>query len=394
MQKANFKVGYFPSRSAVPNAEVRREVVDVDDKQFCATLLPKVSRTFAVSITVLPEVLREAIRVAYLLCRIVDTIEDDAQIYAAARERLFDVFDTLMADDNADPRVFEQMVAELDLGAGTDDQTLCLGAGAVFRCYRALSLAQRSALRPHVLEMSRGMREYTRHADRVGRLRLRDMDELERYCYFVAGTVGKLLTALFEDHVPGLSKQELTAIRARAISFGLALQMVNIVKDVAADHQRGDCFLPEEIALCAGVQLDRILEPECRSGGLEVVQAVCRRAREHLRRAEEYTLLWPIEQGRDVRLFCTVPLTLALATLHEVERGADTLVPGRTPKISRQAVMQIFSDADFAIRRNDTLRWMLAYYASGAYLNTPPSQPRASDAHAPTSSIIRIVRSS
>jgi farnesyl-diphosphate farnesyltransferase len=371
-----------------------------DDYAFCATLLPKVSRTFALSITVLPESLREAVRVSYLLCRAVDTIEDDAVIKGATREQLFDLFDALMSDDGTDPGDFERMTAELDLGAGTDDQTLCLSAGAVFRCFRALPIGQRAVIRPHVLEMSRGMREYTDRADRIGRLRLRDMDELERYCYFVAGTVGKLLTGLFEEHIGELPRQAATALRARAISFGLALQMVNIVKDVAADHVRGDCFLPEEVASGAGVPLDRILDPEHRPAGLEVVRAVCRRAREHLRRAEEYTLVWPADRGRDVRLFCTVPLALALATLHEVERGSDTLVPGKTPKVSRQAVMKIFADADFAIRRDDTLRWMLAYYASGAYLDdqagsrpaAPPAPERAQpfSSEGPTSGVVRL----
>ena len=220
------------------------------------------------------------------------------------------------------------------------------------------------------------MREYTRHADRVGRLRLADMDELERYCYFVAGTVGKLLTGLFEQEVPGLSKHTLTALRGRAISFGLALQMVNIVKDVATDIHRGDCFLPEQLARDNGVRLDDILEPQNREAGLAIISAVCARARQHLRRAEQYTLLWPADEGREIRMFCTVPLTLALATLHEVERGPDTLLDGHKPKITRKTVMQIFEDSHYAVRADNTLRWMMGYYAGGAYLEADaPTAP-------------------
>jgi farnesyl-diphosphate farnesyltransferase len=214
--------------------------------------------------------------------------------------------------------------------------------------------------------MSRGMRDYTARADRAGKLRLASLDELERYCYFVAGTVGKLLTALFEQEVPSLGPRTRAAVRARAISFGLALQMVNIVKDVATDHGRGDCFLPEDCARELGLSLDDVLVPERRNDALVVVHMVCSRAREHLRRAEEYTLLWPVDEGRDVRLFCAVPLALALATLHEVENGQDTLLMGRTPKVSRDLVMQLFRDARFAIERNDTLRWMFSHYACGA----------------------------
>lgn len=339
-----------------------------EDWTFCATMLPKVSRTFALSIGALPPELCDAIRVAYLLCRAVDTIEDDAVVAPDVRERLYDLFDLLMTDDGADPTVLEELTRDHALGAGTDDHTLCINVGAVFRCYRALPIEQIAAIRPHVLEMSRGMREFTRRADRMGRLRLTDLDELERYCYFVAGTVGKLLTALFEHHVGDLPQHLLTPIRARSVSFGLALQLVNIVKDVAEDLPRGDCFLPEELATGEGVRLDDILEPQNRDAGLAIIRRVCERARDHLKRAEQYTLLWPAEQGADVRMFCTVPLVLALATLREVEHGGDTLVAGKTPKISRQAVGEIFADARVAVQRNDTLRWMIGYYAGGAYL--------------------------
>src|SRR5690606_25714561 len=136
------------------------------------------------------------------------------------------------------------------------------------------------------------------------------------------------------------------------------------------------CFLPVELAREQGIALDDILQPENRKAGLAILGAVCDRAREHLRRAEEYTLLWPADRGADVRMFCSVPLTLALATLHEVERGDDTLRPGRTPKVGRGVVVQVFKDSHFAIKRNDTLGWMFSYYASGAYLGDAPSSIR------------------
>ncbi len=356
-----------PAEDASPE-EASREEASREDWRFCAQLLPKVSRTFALSIGALPESLRDAIRVAYLLCRAVDTIEDDAEVREARRECLFDMFDQLLADDRADTASFEALARRWELGKGSDDHVLVCRVGAVFRCFRALSFAQRCAMRPHVAEMSRGMRELTRCADVQGKLRLRTFDDLERYCYFVAGTVGKLLTSLFELEVPGLPAHLLTPIRARAVSFGVALQLVNIVKDVAEDHLRGDCFLPEELAEAEGISLDDILDPRHRQAGLRILSQVCARAREHLCRAQQYTLLWPAEHAADVRMFCAVPLVLALATLHEVERGGDALIPGRTPKISRQAVTEIWADAHFAVQRNDTLRWMIGYYAGGAYL--------------------------
>jgi farnesyl-diphosphate farnesyltransferase len=320
------------------------------DRAACAEMLPLVSRTFALSIEALPVALRDAVRSAYLLCRIVDTVEDDAAIDAASRARLFDTFDALCSDDAVDPTAFERLAADVGLGATPDERRLCTEvASATFRCFRALAATERAAIRPHVLEMARGMREFSSRADRVGKLRLGDLDELERYCYFVAGTVGKLLTALFERAVPSIDRRSLAAARARAVSFGIALQLVNIVKDVAEDLERGDCFLPTELCAAHGLSVERLLHADVRPGALAVVRAVCARAREHLARARAYTLLWPVPEGEAVRLFCAVPLALALATLVEVERGADTLCAGRTPKVSRELVAMVFGEAVQAV---------------------------------------------
>ncbi len=306
--------------------------VDPEDLELCHRLLPEVSRTFALSIHALPDSLRNAVAIAYLLCRIVDTIEDEARIDPQDRVKLFDQFDRTMNADTVDPGELERMSTALELGLLDAEKELMARAGAVFRSFRRLDKHQRDAIRPHVLEMSLGMREYTARADAAGKLVLRDLDDLERYCYFVAGTVGNLLTALFEHMVPVLEESVRTAIRERAVSFGLGLQMVNIVKDVAVDFERGDVFLPEATAREMGVDLRDLLAPQKRQEALRVVRAVCARARKHLEKAAEYTRLWPVPQGTAIRQFCAVPLALALASLVEVENGRDTLRPGRVPK--------------------------------------------------------------
>src|SRR5687767_1818626 len=102
--------------SSLRQVDVRRESaapVQLDpteaDWRFCATMLPKVSRTFALSIGALPASLRDPVRIAYLLCRTVDTIEDDAIVVGERREKLYDAFDALLRDDGADPVVFTEM---------------------------------------------------------------------------------------------------------------------------------------------------------------------------------------------------------------------------------------------------------------------------------------------
>jgi farnesyl-diphosphate farnesyltransferase len=322
--------------------------------------LVQVSRTFALSIEALPDSLRPAVRVAYLLCRILDTIEDDAGVEPSARQHLFDGFAALVSYDVVEVEPFEVMSRRVELGSAREwEADLCCRSSIVFRVFRSLPRAQREAIRPHVLEMCRGMQRFSGRADDAGKLRLGDVEELEEYCYFVAGTVGQLLTELFELDVPTLSDVARERVRDRAVSFGVGLQMVNIVKDVADDWTRGDCYLPVDLAEREGVALDQLLEPASREAGLRVVRAICARAREHLQRAREYALAWPPEEGRNVRFFCAVPLGLALASLREVESGDDTLRAGRTPKISRQCVQRIFVDAQRAVANDAALEEML-----------------------------------
>jgi degradative hydroxymethylglutaryl-CoA reductase len=323
------------------------------DRAFCDDVLPGVSRTFALSIQALVPELREAICVAYLLCRVVDTVEDDRRMAPEVRGELFDAFDLALANafagDGSLGTAFEDKARAAGLGVNDREKHLCYGAGAVFRTFSALPDVQRRAIEPRVAEMSKGMREYSERADRENGLRLRDVEDLEKYCYYVAGTVGELLTDLFRISFPVDARAQ-RELEARSISFGLGLQLVNILKDVAEDSLRGDCFLPVKEAGQHGIELDNLLAASERPKGLALLRALSARARHHLERAEEYTLLWPAASAAEVRLFCAVPLALALATLREVELGDDALMPNRAPTVSRALVMKVFEDAMNATR--------------------------------------------
>lgn len=313
-----------------------------EDEAFCAEILPRVSRTFALSIAALPPGIGEVVRTAYLLCRIVDTVEDEPGLDPVRRKRLFDVFDRQVERDEVSEHLFRDASAGLRGGADGAEAELCRRSDAVFREFRRLSKQDREVIRPHLLEMSHGMRLYAARGDLAGgRLRIADVSDLERYCYFVAGTVGMMLTELFEMGVPGLSSEARLALRGRAVAFGQGLQLVNILKDVAEDAARGSLFLPRDLLAHAHLEEHDLLAPERRSDGMTVVAVLADRARAHLERAVEYTLAWPVEGGRFARVFCAVPLALALATLEEIERGEETLRSGRTPKVTRSFLMEL-----------------------------------------------------
>jgi phytoene synthase len=110
----------------------------------------------------------------------------------------------------------------------------------------------------------------------VGTRRYATFDELREYCYRVASTVGLICVAIFGCR----SEQS----RRYAIELGLALQLTNILRDVAADLGRGRLYIPlEDLAAHACTEAD------LRAGlaGNVAVLLACQanRAREHYARA-------------------------------------------------------------------------------------------------------------
>ena len=61
-----------------------------DREAFAAFMLEKTSRTFALNIQVLPARLRRQVLLAYLFCRMADTLEDDPELGEPAKVKLLE----------------------------------------------------------------------------------------------------------------------------------------------------------------------------------------------------------------------------------------------------------------------------------------------------------------
>lgn len=312
-----------------------------DDRRLCVAALPHVSRTFALCIRFLPDELEYSVLVAYLLCRIADTIEDSASLGETDQRQLLawlrDALDTPALAGDAAP------LQEAFADAESHDERLARDAAAVLREYHRLPQPHRDAIRPPVQEMCDGMAEFVsgplrRDAGAPAALRaLPDVASLERYCYFVAGTVGHLLSALFRQHFAHADAERDRQLESLAASFGLGLQLTNIVKDVSADRGRGVSFVPEDLCAGAGIDVERLTDPAHRAAGRQVVGQVAAMARRRLDDAITYCTVLPRgEYG--IRRFCLVSVFLAARTLALLPRDPRLLEPDHTVKITRADV--------------------------------------------------------
>lgn len=334
------------------------------DLDYQRGILPGVSRTFALTIPVLPDALALVTTNAYLLCRIADTIEDDPGLQSEQKSQFHARFVAVVngtEDAESFARDLAPLLSDRVLAAEHD---LVRNTPAVVRVTHRCSAEERAALTRCVAIMCRGMPEFQRNKSLRG---LADLDELADYCYYVAGVVGEMCTELFVLHCPELAEKRDVMLRL-AVSFGQGLQMTNILKDIWDDRQSGACWLPRSVFANGTMDLERLeawhAQPVFRDGLQELIGV----GHAHLRNALEYTCLIPKSEA-GIRRFCLWAIGLAVLTLRKIHRH-PTFRSGSEVKVSRRTVKATVLTTNLTLMSNRALRLMFARAADGLPLET------------------------
>jgi len=321
--------------------------------RFAREILPSVSRTFALSIRVLPGDLGKAVLTAYLLCRIADTLEDEPSLPATAKAELLDEF-ALCFDQPAAADAFPARAATISGEAA--HVRLSRNTDLVFVLYRSLPLATQVHVRRWVTEMVVGMRKFVLLYPHG--IRIQSLDEYKEYCYYVAGTVGYLLTDLWHEHVPSVGEEQYCVLRERCRAFAEALQTVNILKDVTTDAEKeNSIYVPEDLLRAHGVSHATLLAPERLDSTRDALATLVQLAWHDLEGARRYLLLVP-RRAVAVRLFCIMPLLFAYATLRDLTRTPQALARREVVKISRREVKALIVAAFLTILSNRGVGWL------------------------------------
>lgn len=225
-------------------------VLDASRKQLYARHLELVSRSFAVCIARLEDPARTYIGMTYLICRVLDSIEDSIwgskQDQAEALRLLAQVF------EDADRTLPGISSSYLSVRGLTDAEgALLKDLPLLIEDFRKLPDPVQDVISRLVSCMSRGMEHYLqRRMD--AELRIHSLVDLNRYCYFVAGVVGEALTSLIALVDPEMQTNQVTMERAQ--HFGLFLQKVNVLKDQKKDQSEGRHFVSDRIQVIASLR--------------------------------------------------------------------------------------------------------------------------------------------
>ena len=194
------------------------------------------ARNFAYGIRVLPRDQRRAISAIYAFARRVDDIADGELPIEEKRERL------------------QALRAALD-AAPDDAMLVALGDARARYDIPARAL--------HDL-VDGGLQDTEQE-------RYADFAELDGYCRRVAGAVGVACVAVYgSDDVE------------RAATLGVALQLINIMRDVREDWELGRVYLPQDELARFGVAEDDIANGRVTPAWRSLMEFQARRARVHL----------------------------------------------------------------------------------------------------------------
>ncbi len=304
----------------------------LEDEQFQRHILQGVSRTFALTIPQLPTGLDRAVSNAYLLCRIADTIEDDAGLSFDDKRRYAAEFIAIVEGQAAAEPFAAELAPRLADHATAAERELIGDTARVIRITHSLNQRVQTAMARCVRIMSEGMVFYQGQETLDG---VEDQGAMDRYCYYVAGVVGEMLTTLFCDHCPELAARE-TEMMHLAVSFGEGLQMTNILKDIWDDRARGACWLPRDLFAAKGVLLSDVAPGQGGPAFADGLGQLIAIAHGHLRNALRYTLIIPASEP-GIRRFCLWAVGMAVLTLRKLDAHRN-FASGQEVKITRNAV--------------------------------------------------------
>ncbi|MEW5309552.1 MAG: hypothetical protein WDW38_001434 [Sanguina aurantia] len=265
------------------------------DLAFCYSMLTEVSRSFAIVIQQLPNPLRDAIAIFYLVLRGLDTVEDDMAIPVAEKlpqllsfhKDIYDKSYTSSCGYNHYKRLMSNF-------------------GHVIRVFLSLDPSFQKVIADITRRMGEGMAEFIEKE-------VKTLEDYNKYCHYVAGLVGIGLSELFASS--HLESEHFRSDLENANHMGLFLQKTNIIRDYLEDVTEIPAprmFWPREVWGLYAAQLDEFKEPVNRTAAVQCLNHLIGDALQHLPRCIDY-----MESIRHPQVFrfCAIPQIMAAATL-------------------------------------------------------------------------------
>lgn len=268
-------------------------------------VLRQTSRTFAIGIEGLSYPLQNQMRIAYLVLRVSDYLEDNTTLPGSEKAALLDAWAETLGGAPVAQTLQHHLTATDD---PSPDALAAHHARDILQALQELEGPAQDVIRRHTLDSTVGMARWVRRGPDFG-----TEADLDDYMHEVAGRVGYLITGLFSLASSTVREKEKEMMELGQ-EFGLALQTVNIVRGLPSDIERGWFFVPRAYLDREDRSGKEFMEEVYRPKALAVVERLLDKADRHFGAASRYVSLLPRLEGR-MRYFCLLPYFFGLRTV-------------------------------------------------------------------------------
>lgn len=307
-------------------------------------LLNLVSRSFALCIPMLPEKVKGNVANFYLLCRYADSIEDSNLSREQKDAYLNEYISCVKKESNSGIKILNGKV--LPFVISKNDKKMIKVFDKVIEEFSGFDEKTRKISKKWLSSMCRGMQKYSKKE-------VDNFRDLNNYCYFVAGTVGMYLTDIFTYKFE--LEKERVELQKRAKDFGLLLQKVNIIRDFSKDHNEGRVFWPKKLFRKHNLEVNGVFDKKNEIQRKMILKEMVSNAQTNIKNAVEYIELLP-KNETGLKVFCAIPLCMALPTLLKCEDNEKIFEYGEKVKIDRIETIQIVDSIKKNISNEDFIR--------------------------------------
>jgi farnesyl-diphosphate farnesyltransferase len=314
--------------------------------ELLGNLLREVSRSFYLTVRLLPRAVRCPVGVGYLLARTTDTIADTALAPLEDRLAALAQLRSRILGEANDRLDFSRFAAEVGVREAEPgraaEEALLLRVEEALGVLNALPEPDVALIREVLRTITSGQELDLQRFGRASAeeiVSLQSDDELDDYTYRVAGCVGEFWTKLCRRHLFGDIVVDERLLLKSGVRFGKGLQLVNVLRDLPRDLRQGRCYLPEQVLTAHGVPVAALLNPSAIGRFRTVYDGYLQRAEDHLRAGWDYTNALPRGQVR-LRLACALPVLIGVRTIGRLRTG-NVLDASLRIKITRAEVRRL-----------------------------------------------------
>lgn len=301
-------------------------------------ILRSVSRSFYLSVRLLPARLREPISLAYLLARATDTIADTADVPTAIRAEKLQTLSGAIQGQSSPDTMADLVASFAPLQKNSDESALIESLPRCLEWLENLDSADRTDIRAVLEKITRGQAlDLQRFVNAAEVRALHTANDLNEYTYLVAGCVGEFWTRLCFRHVRKFAKLEENEMSELGKRYGMGLQLINILRDAGSDLRSGRCYFPEEeLAVIRLTPAEILREPDR-------LRPIYRKWREKAESALASGVKYSLAiRNRRVRAATVLPALIGARTLALLREAGGTAL-NRQIKVSRPEVRSMIS---------------------------------------------------